>query len=87
DFIKKNYIDSKKDKYIFTHVGEDGTESLFEESEESDGTRKIFSMMHPIIEAFKDRTVFIFDELDNGLHPHVADLVIKLFNDKTINKV
>lgn len=87
DEVKKIYIENGKDKFLFTHIGEDGTEAVFEEEEESDGTRKIFSMMHPIMEAFKDRTVFIFDELDNSLHPHIADLVIKLFNDKSVNKV
>jgi len=87
DEVRKIYIENKKDKFLFTHVGEDGVEAVFDEEDESDGTRKIFSMMHPIMEAFKDRTVFVFDELDNGLHPHIADLVVKLFNDKTINKV
>lgn len=87
DELRKVYVDNAKDKFLFTHVGEDGVEAVFEEEDESDGTRKIFSMMHPIMEAFKDRTVFVFDELDNGLHPHVADMVVRLFNDKTINKV
>lgn len=87
DDVRKIYIENKKDKFLFTHVGEDGVEAVFDEDDESDGTRKIFSMMHPIMEAFKDRTVFVFDELDNGLHPHVADLVVRLFNDRTINKV
>nr|WP_262385656.1 ATP-binding protein [Duffyella gerundensis] len=87
DEVRKIYIDNTKDKFLFTHVGEDGVEAVFDEEDESDGTRKIFSMMHPLMEAFKDRTVFIFDELDNGLHPHIADMVIRLFNDKTVNKV
>lgn len=87
DEMKKMFIENSKDKYMFTHVGEDGFEALLGEDEESDGTRKIFSMIYPIMEAFKHRKVFMFDELDNGLHPHIADLVIRLFNDETINKV
>lgn len=87
DEVRKMYIDNSKDKFLFTHVGEDGIEAVFDEEDESDGTKKIFSMMHPIMEAFKDRTVFVFDELDNSLHPHIADLVVKMFNDKAINKV
>lgn len=87
DEIRSRFIADRKDKFIFTHIGEDGTKANFEEEDESDGTRKIFSMMHPIMEAFKDRTIFVFDELDNGLHPHIADLVVRLFNDKTVNKV
>ncbi|MCP5815844.1 hypothetical protein NL365_28065, partial [Klebsiella pneumoniae] len=48
DDVRKIYIENKKDKFLFTHVGEDGVEAVFDEDDESDGTRKIFSMMHPI---------------------------------------
>ncbi|SIY10559.1 Predicted ATPase [Shigella sonnei] len=85
--IKQEYIKRNKNKFMFTHVGEDGYHTEFEENMESDGTRKIFSMMGPLIDAFKKRHVFVFDEIDNGLHPHIADVLIKLFNDKSINKV
>ncbi|MGQ6631186.1 AAA family ATPase [Serratia sp. IR-2025] len=87
DDVRKKIIENSKDKFLFTHVGEGGVEAVFDEEDESDGTRKIFSMMYPIMEAFKERTVFVFDELDNGLHPHIADMVIRLFNDRTINKI
>ncbi len=30
--------------------------------------------------------VVIVDELDNSLHPHIADLIVKLFNDPDVNK-
>lgn len=87
DEVKEKIITDNQKKYVFTHQGDDGSEVEFELSDESEGTKKIFSMMQPIIEAFMHRKVFIFDELDNGLHPHIADFIIKLFNDKSINKV
>ncbi|WP_313055323.1 AAA family ATPase [Atlantibacter hermannii] len=85
--IKETLIKQNKDKYFFTHVGEDDVEEVFDENDESDGTRKIFSMMPMLLDAFKERTVFLMDELDNGLHSHIADVIIRLFNDKSINSV
>ncbi|WP_133308338.1 AAA family ATPase [Salmonella enterica] len=85
--IKQNYIDSNTDQFQFTHVGETGFEEVFEDKFESDGTLKIFNMLPLLLGAFEKRMVFVIDELDNGLHAHMADFVIRLFNDKTINKV
>lgn len=85
--LKDEIIKENKDKYLFTHVGEDDVEEVFEESDESDGTRKIFSLMPMLLDSFKERTVFVLDELDNGLHSHVADVIIRLFNDQSINRV
>lgn len=85
--VRNHYIKRNKTKFMFSHEGESGFQAEFEEKYESDGTRKIFSMMGPLLQAFSERHVFIFDEIDNGLHPHIADVLIKLFNDKTINKV
>lgn len=85
--IKETIMKENKDKYLFTHVGEDNVEEVFEEQDESDGTRKIFAMMPLLLDAFKERTVFLLDELDNGLHSHIADVIIRLFNDKSINAV
>ncbi|QJT80411.1 ATP/GTP-binding protein [Kosakonia sp. MUSA4] len=85
--IKETIIKDNKDKYLFTHVGEGDIEEIFEEQDESDGTRKIFALMPVLLDAFKERTVFLLDELDNGLHSHIADVLIRLFNDKSINEV
>ncbi|MEQ4823829.1 AAA family ATPase [Enterobacter hormaechei] len=85
--IKQQFIDSQKDQIYFTHIGESGVEEVFEDKYESDGTLKIFNMLPLLLSAFASRMVFVIDELDNGLHAHMADFVIRLFNDKTINKV
>lgn len=85
--LKDEIIKNNKDKYLFTHVGEDNIEEVFEESDESDGTRKIFSLMPILLDSFKERTILVLDELDNGLHSHVADVIIRMFNDPSINSV
>ncbi|EGT0649843.1 ATP-binding protein [Citrobacter braakii] len=85
--LKERFINENKDKYLFTHFGENDAEEIFDENEESEGTKKLFSLMPVLLDAFKERNVFLLDELDNGLHSHVADVIIRLFNDPSINSV
>lgn len=85
--LKEEIIKENKDSYLFTHVGEDNVEELFEESDESDGTIKLFSLIPVLLDSFKERSILILDELDNGLHSHMADVIIRLFNDPSINSV
>lgn len=53
--------------------------------EESKGTQMLFSMALPILEAIKDGTTLIVDELEGSLHPSVAQKIVHLFNDPSLN--
>ena len=53
---------------------------------ESEGTRKMFSLSVPIIDAIKNGEVIIIDELENHLHPLMFKHIIKLFNSNSNNK-
>lgn len=83
DMIEEDY----KYRYLFSHQMEDGGTVSFPMSRESEGTQKLFEMIPLIRTAFEERKVVIIDELDNSLHPHIADLIVKLFNDSTVNKL
>lgn len=50
--------------------------------EESDGTRKFFSLIGAILEAFLRGETVIIDEFDARLHPDLVNEVIRLFNSK-----
>ena len=52
---------------------------------ESEGTKKIFSLAGPIIDALRNGKTLIIDELDARLHPLVTSYIIELFNSKTSN--
>jgi len=54
--------------------------------EESDGTRKFFSMIGAILEAFIRGELVIIDEFDARLHPDLVNEVINLFNSKKNKK-
>lgn len=53
--------------------------------DESEGTKKIFSIAGPILETLQGGTVLVIDELDAKLHPKLTRFIIGLFNSDKIN--
>ncbi len=56
------------------------------QTEESDGTRRIFSLIGHWIDALKNGRVLVVDELDIKLHHLLNLFLIKLFQDPSQNK-
>ena len=50
--------------------------------EESEGTKKIFALIGPILKILKEGCVLFYDELDVKIHPNLALFLIKLFNNE-----
>lgn len=86
DELKEALLIRERFDFYFSHAKDDGGFVSFKEAQESDGTQKLFNMLPMLLEAFSDGAVLIMDELDNSFHPHVAELLIKLFNDPLANK-
>ncbi|KAF2393165.1 AAA family ATPase [Pseudomonas frederiksbergensis] len=84
--VKQAFIEDNKYSFVFAHEKEEGGVVLFKENRESDGTRKLFNLLPMLINGFLNGYIMIMDELDNSFHPHIAELLIKLFNDPLINK-
>lgn len=84
--MKKKILETEKMKPIFLHKGEDSILEKFTEEMESSGTIKLFNTLPMLLETFKDGGVLILDELDNSFHPHIAELIIQLFNDPILNR-
>src|SRR3989338_3773580 len=55
-------------------------------SEESEGTKRIFSLIGPFIDAIKNGKVLVVDELDIRLHHLLNLFLINLFQDPSQNK-
>ena len=49
-------------------------------TEESDGTKKLFSILLTILDIIRNNKILLVDEIDTHLHPKIIDLIIKLFN-------
>lgn len=56
------------------------------QNEESEGTKRIFSLIGPWIDALKNGRILFVDELDTKLHHLLNIFLIRLFHDPTQNK-
>lgn len=78
-------LEKTKRTFTFGHKSEDGGVEFFRESMESDGTQRLFHAIPMLLTIFRRGGVLIWDELDRSFHPNVAELIIRLFNDETVN--
>lgn len=74
-----------QDALLFSHATDEGGVALFDERMESSGTRKLLRFLPLLMQAFAQGRVLIVDELERSLHPLIAELVLKLFNDPQVN--
>ncbi|NPE28178.1 ATP-binding protein [Methanococcoides sp. SA1] len=55
-------------------------------TEESEGTKRFFSLIGPWLDALKNGHVLFIDEMELKLHPMLSEHLIKLFHDKSYNE-
>lgn len=55
-------------------------------TEESSGTRVLFALAPFLKRAFETTKVVVVDELERSMHPALVEFIVKLFNNKEINK-
>ena len=55
-------------------------------TEESSGTRVLFAFAPFLKRAFENTKVIVVDELERSMHPALVEFIVKLFNNKEINK-
>jgi AAA15 family ATPase/GTPase len=69
-------------------VSADGSESEIDLPHifESEGTRKLFSIIGPIIEVLQTGGTLVVDELDTKLHHDISTWLVELFHDPEQNK-
>lgn len=74
--IKNKYSDRKKE----------GVTSFFLSLDESEGTKKYFYILGPVLDALETGGILVVDELDSKLHPNLVCKIVSLFNSKEFNK-
>lgn len=82
DGMKKMILENFKIQPLFFHGK---NKNAFELKDESGGTNRVYDIAPILLETLRDGTVLLFDELDVQLHPYIAELIIKLFNDPEVN--
>jgi AAA15 family ATPase/GTPase len=68
----------ENDKFI-------GTEKFDLSNDESEGTKKYFSISAPLLDTLKNGKILIIDELDCSLHPMLTISLISMFSNPNIN--
>lgn len=74
------------DIQFFRHNNDNDLIGFNFQTEESDGTQKIFYLIGDILNVIENGLTVVFDELDKSLHIKLLLSIIRLFSDKTINK-
>lgn len=68
------------------HLDQDGNIVEFYIQQESEGTRKFFEFLGPIMDTLEKGKVLVVDELHNHLHPMMTKFIIGLFHSEKFNK-
>lgn len=83
--IRENILESFSSEISFAHKNEDGGITYFDLNNESFGTNRLSCVMPFLILTLRDGGVLFCDEIESSFHSHVVELIIKLFNDPTVN--
>ncbi len=54
-------------------------------NQESDGTKKLFGLLGPILDTLKNGTVLVIDEIDARLHTLIVRFILQMFNSNDKN--
>jgi len=74
-------IDTKTDTLRITTYHKSSPKTPFDfQTEESDGTKKLFAVMLTIIDIVKNNKVLLIDEIGESLHTSIVEYIISLFN-------
>jgi len=84
---KDNRIETLTVKTIHRKFGDNGEafEAFNIKEHESEGTRKIFALVAPILDSLKNGRTLIIDELDARLHPLLTHKILEIFNSNQTN--
>jgi AAA15 family ATPase/GTPase len=83
--IKAKILEDVNNLPFFEHVNESGDSEFFEESIESTGTQYLVHILPLLVNVLEKGKILIWDEIESSLHPHIVELVVKLFNDPCVN--
>jgi energy-coupling factor transporter ATP-binding protein EcfA2 len=80
----KGAVDRKRknERPVFIHKKNDGTDTIFELAEESQGTQRFFDVAFYILKALQNGCVLVLDEIESSLHPLLSRFIVAQFNSE-----
>jgi AAA15 family ATPase/GTPase len=79
-------IPDLRDVVVFVHRGEGGSTFELPLARESSGTLTWLTTVWHALDALRQGTVLLVDELDASLHPDLARYIVELFQDEQMNE-
>ncbi len=73
-------------KIVTSHLDDENQSVDFDFFNESDGTRRFFAFVGPLIDVLQNGCVFCIDEINVNLHPKLFKFIVNLFHNKNTNK-
>jgi hypothetical protein len=70
---------------VLGHATADGEVQWFDEDQESGGTVALVHHLHALLPRLRTGGVWVVDELDRAMHPHLVRAVLDLFTDPASN--
>ena len=86
DGVRFYYVELQPEQNIswkelrMVHKAEDGSERIFNITEESDGTIRLLDFIPMLIDMRTNDAVYIIDEVDRSMHPMMTVKLIELYN-------
>ena len=84
--IKDQILKELSKEAVFYHETDYGELARFTSNQESMGTTRLFQILPFVINILRKGSIAFIDEIEGSFHPHIAELLIKLFNDPLVNK-
>lgn len=86
ELLPKNRYDVKTIHPVYTKDGiENGTAQFDLRTQESAGTKRFFALIGLFLEAFVNKRILLFDELDSQFHFGLYETLVRFFNDPIVN--
>ncbi len=83
-FFKDENGSIKTHRLMTKHKSKDGkSDILFEVSDESDGTQRVFDLLPALMQATQKDIVLVIDELDRSMHPELTQKLLDVFFKNT----
>ena len=85
-YIEQEIKSKKTLKIVTSHLDDENRSVDFDFFNESDGTRRFFAFVGPLIDVLQNGYVLCIDEINVNLHPKLVKFIVNLFHNKNTNK-
>lgn len=84
--LRKSLLGKEFPEVVMYHQSNNKSgKTSFDITDESDGTQTIYALAGPLFDVLEKGYTFVIDEIEESLHPHIVQEIIRLFHDPACN--